>query len=73
MQRIAPYPKITVTEGGRGVYAAAFNHGFGYHPLLAWLDNIRVDDFGVVDEPVDHGRGDDLVAEDFAPTYPTLN
>ena len=25
------------------------------------------DDFGVVDEPVDHGRGDDLVAEDFAP------
>ena len=25
------------------------------------------DDFGVVDEPVDHGSGDDLVAEDFAP------
>jgi hypothetical protein len=41
VQRIAPYPKITVTEGGRGVYAATFNHGFGYHPLLAWLDNIR--------------------------------
>ena len=25
------------------------------------------DDFGVVDEPVDHGGGDDVVAEDFAP------
>jgi hypothetical protein len=25
------------------------------------------DDFGVVDEPVDHGGGDDLVAEDFSP------
>ena len=23
------------------------------------------DDFGVVDEPVDHGGGDDFVAEDF--------
>lgn len=23
------------------------------------------DDFGVMDEPVDHGDGDDLVAEDF--------
>ena len=25
------------------------------------------DDFGVVDEPVDHGGGDDVVAEHFAP------
>jgi hypothetical protein len=25
------------------------------------------DDFGVVDESVDHGGGDDVVAEDFAP------
>jgi hypothetical protein len=25
------------------------------------------DDFGVVDEPVDHGGGDDVVGEDFAP------
>ena len=25
------------------------------------------DDFGVVDESVDHGCGDDLVAEDFTP------
>jgi Transposase DDE domain group 1 len=41
VQRIASYPKITVTEGGRGVCAATFKHGFGYHPLLAWLDNTR--------------------------------
>jgi hypothetical protein len=25
------------------------------------------DDFGVVNEAVDHGGGDDVVAEDFAP------
>jgi hypothetical protein len=41
VQRIASYPKITVTVGGRGVCAATFKHGFGYHPLLAWLDNTR--------------------------------
>jgi hypothetical protein len=41
VQRIASYPKITVTEGGRGVCAATFKRGFGYHPLLAWLDNTR--------------------------------
>jgi hypothetical protein len=41
VQGIASYPKITVTVGGRGVCAATFKHGFGYHPLLAWLDNTR--------------------------------
>ena len=30
------------------------------------------DDFGVVDEPVDHGGGGDLVAEDFAPAAERL-
>jgi hypothetical protein len=30
------------------------------------------DDFGVVDEPVDHGGGDDVVAEDFAPAAEDL-
>ena len=25
------------------------------------------DDFGVVDDAVDHGRGDDLIAEDVSP------
>jgi hypothetical protein len=30
------------------------------------------DDFGVVDEPVDHGGGDDLVAEDLAPAAERL-
>ena len=30
------------------------------------------DDFGVVDEPVDHGGGDDVVAEDFAPAAERL-
>ena len=29
---------------------------------------MKGDDFGVVDEPVDHGCGDDLVAEDFTPS-----
>ena len=29
------------------------------------------DDFGVVDEPVDHG-GDDVVCEDFAPAAETV-
>jgi hypothetical protein len=33
----------------------------------AALRSVHGDDFGVVDEPVDHGSGDDLVAEDFAP------
>jgi len=28
---------------------------------------LRGDDVGVVDEPVDHRSGDDLVAEDLAP------
>jgi hypothetical protein len=41
VQRIASYPKITVSEGRRGVCAATFKHGSGYHPLLAWLDNTR--------------------------------
>jgi site-specific DNA recombinase len=31
------------------------------------LRSIGGDDFGVVDEPVDHGRGDDVVTEDLAP------
>jgi hypothetical protein len=30
------------------------------------------DDFGVVDEPVDHGGGDDIVAEDFSPASERL-
>jgi hypothetical protein len=49
----------------------------GARPEVSVLESVGVasegDDFGVVDEPVDHGGGDDLVAEDFAPTYPTLN
>jgi site-specific DNA recombinase len=36
------------------------------------LRSIGGDDFGVVDEPVDHGSGDDLVAEDFAPAAERL-
>jgi len=28
------------------------------------------DDFGVVDKPVDHGCGHDVVAEDLAPAIP---
>jgi hypothetical protein len=28
---------------------------------------LQAEDLGVVDEPVDHRRGDDLVAEDLAP------
>jgi hypothetical protein len=31
------------------------------------LRSVGDDDFGVVDEPVDHRSGDDLVAEDFTP------
>jgi site-specific DNA recombinase len=31
------------------------------------LRSLGGDDFGVVDEPVDHGRGDDVVTEDLAP------
>jgi hypothetical protein len=31
------------------------------------LRSLSGDDFGVVDEPVDHGGGDHVVAEDFAP------
>jgi hypothetical protein len=30
------------------------------------------DDLGVVDEPVDHGGGDDVVAEDLAPARERL-
>jgi len=30
------------------------------------------DDFGVVDESVDHGCGDDFVAEDFTPAAESL-
>ena len=30
------------------------------------------DDFGVVDEPVDHGGGDDVVCEGFAPAAETV-
>jgi hypothetical protein len=29
--------------------------------------SLQADDFGVVDEAVDHGCGDDVVAEDLAP------
>ena len=35
-----------------------------FEPVGVALD---VDDFGVVDEPIDHGGGDGVVAEDFAP------
>ena len=31
------------------------------------MSPFRDEDFGVVDEPVDHGGGGDLVAEDLAP------
>ena len=43
----------------------------GYPAEVSVLESVGVaaegDDFGVVDEPVDHGGGDDFVAEDFAP------
>ena len=35
-----------------------------FEPVAVALEG---DDLGVVDEPVDHGGGDDVVAEDFAP------
>ena len=40
-----------------------------FEPVGIALD---VDDFGVVDEPVDHGGGDGVVAEDFAPAAESL-
>jgi site-specific DNA recombinase len=36
------------------------------------LRSIGREDFGVVDEPVDHGGGDDVVAEDLSPTAEDL-
>ena len=43
----------------------------GHPPEVAVFEPIAVafegDDFGVVDEPVDHGGGDGGVAEDFSP------
>src|SRR4051812_842754 len=36
-------------------------------PSVAALRSAGGDDFGVVDQPVDHGNGDDVVPEDLAP------
>ncbi len=47
--------------GGCGGYAAEVAV---FEPVAVAFEG---DDFGVVDEPVDHGGGDDLVAEDLAP------
>ena len=46
--------------------------GFGADPAeVSGFQSIGIayegDDFGVVDEPIDHGGSDNLVAEDFAP------
>jgi len=45
-------------------------------PEVAVFEAVAVafeaEDFGVVDEPVDHGGGDDLVAEDLAPAAERL-
>ncbi len=51
--------------------------GFGVYPAeVAVFQSVGVafegDDFGVVDEAVDHGGGDDIVAEDFTPASERL-
>ena len=46
--------------GGRGDAAEVFV----FEPVGV---SFQADDFGVVDEPVDHGGCHDVVAEDFAP------
>ena len=48
----------------------------GYTAEVSVFESVGVaaegDDFGVVDEPVDHGGCDDFVAEDFAPAAERL-
>ena len=50
--------------------------GGGDAAEVAVLEPVAVslegEDFGVVDEPVDHGGGDDVVAEDLAPAAEDL-
>ena len=50
--------------------------GFGWRPgEVAVFEPVAIafegEDLGVVDEPVDHGGGGDLVAEDLAPAAET--
>src|SRR5512133_2006745 len=58
-------------DGSLRLASSAPNSSAGTRPRSRFLESVGVasegDDFGVVDEAVDHGFGDDLVAEDFAP------
>ncbi len=51
--------------------AARLSGGVGAGSEVAVFEAVAVaferDDFGVVDEPVDHRGGDDVVAEDLSP------
>src|SRR4051794_36068425 len=64
---IGPLFRVGLVLGGGGGWGAA---------EVAVFEAVAVafegDDFGVVDEAVDHGCGDDVVAEDFAPAAELL-
>ena len=61
-------PKIDPPRGGSGVSRVVVG---GHPPEVAVFEPVAVafegDDFGVVDEAVDHGGGDGVVAEGLAP------
>ena len=87
VRTISPYPEISV-NGGRKLtplrrlkvdplgFLVLFGDGRGDAAEVSVLQPVGValqgDDLGVVDEPVDHGGGDGVVAEDLAPAGEVL-
>ena len=71
---MGPFVAVDVDLSASFVFyrlVTVFVGGWGDAAEVAVFEAVGValdgDDFGVVDEAVDHGGGDDVVAEDFAP------